>query len=136
MADVANGWARSNAWPGAPLREVQQRQGALCRGALLERGASPLQGAQYTSGKPRVCRRSIFDRRHCYLALDLTFRMANHRHEAVPKREALVRNHCRAPGSPEGLQDTEGHGPCADAVMPGPTATHGRKLLIRTTGEY
>ena len=40
VADVADGRPRADARPGAPLREVQQGQGALRRGALPE-GSAP-----------------------------------------------------------------------------------------------
>ena len=60
----------------------------------------------------------IFHRRHRDLAMDLALRVADHRPETVPEREALVRNHRRAPGSAEGLQGAEGHGPDADAIGP------------------
>ena len=46
MADVADGRARPDARPGAPLREVQQGQGALRRGALPEGSAPALRRAR------------------------------------------------------------------------------------------
>src|SRR5262249_5165281 len=60
--------------------------------------------------------RSILHRRHRDLAMDLPFRMADDRPEAVSECEALVRDDRGASGSSEGLQGAEGHGPCADAV--------------------
>ena len=68
--------------------------------------------------RSRIRRRSIFHRRHCDLAMDLPFRVADDRPEAVPECEALVRNNRGASGSSEGLQGAQGHGPCADAVGP------------------
>ncbi len=53
--------------------------------------------------RPRVRCRSIFDRRYCHLALDFALRMADHRHEAIPERQALVRDHRGAPGGAEGV---------------------------------
>ena len=69
------------------------------------------------AGRPRVRRGPIFDRRHRDLAVDFTFRMADHRPEAIPQCEALVRSHCRAPGGAEGLQGAEGYGSGADAIL-------------------
>src|SRR5262245_31674969 len=48
--------------------------------------------------------------------MDLPFRMADDRPEAVSECEALVRDDRGASSSSEGLQGAEGHGPCADAV--------------------
>ena len=65
---------------------------------------------------PLLRRRRLFDRRHRDLALDLALRVADHRHEAVPQRQTLVREHRRAPRRAEGLQGAQGHGPDPDAV--------------------
>src|SRR6185369_17951842 len=54
MDDVADGRPRPDARPGAPLREIQQRQGALRRRALPEGRSSSLQGARYAARRPRV----------------------------------------------------------------------------------
>ena len=54
MADVADGRARPDARPGAPLREIQQGQGALCRGALPEGSAPALRRARQAARRPRI----------------------------------------------------------------------------------
>ena len=51
MADVADGRPRPDARPGASLREIQQGQGALRRGALSEGSAPALRRA-----RPAACR--------------------------------------------------------------------------------
>src|SRR5512142_2412658 len=126
MADVADGRAGADAWPGASLRDVQHRQGAVRRRALPEGGPSALQGSQYAAAGSRIRRRPVFDRRYRDLAVDLALRMADDRYEAVSERQALVRNHCGAPGRAKGLQSPERHGSGADAdVTIGPAWTKG-----------
>ena len=74
----------------APLPEIQQGQGALCRGALLQGSASALWRARPPARGPRIRRRHLLDRRHRDLAVDLALRVAGDRHEQISQRETLV----------------------------------------------
>ncbi len=71
-------------------------------------------------------RRRLFDRRHRDLAVDLALRVADHRHETIPQRQTLVRDHRKAPGGAEGLQGAQGHGPDPDAVSKRRDTSHCR----------
>ena len=83
--------------PGPMLGQVHHfvkynpGQGALCRGALSQGSAPALQGARHAACGPRLRRRRVFHRRHRDLAVDLALRVADHRHEAISQRQALVR---------------------------------------------
>ncbi len=46
VADDADGARRSHAGADAPLREIQRRQGSLCRGALPQGESAYLRGAR------------------------------------------------------------------------------------------
>ncbi len=54
-------------------------------------------------GSSRIRRRRLFDRRYRAVAVDFALRMADHRHEQIPEREALVCRHRQPPGGAEGL---------------------------------
>src|SRR5450755_3431108 len=117
MADVADGRRRPDDRPGASLREKQQGQSALRRGALSQGNAQALQGARHAARRARLRRRRLFHRRHRDLAVDLALRMAHRRSQAISQRAALVRDHRRAPRRAEGLQGSQGHGPDPDAEV-------------------
>src|SRR5262245_6125245 len=117
MADVADGRPRSDVRPSPPLREVQQGQGALCRGALSQGSAPALRRARPQARGPRLRRRRLFHRRHRHLALGLALRMADGRPQPLPQRQAMVHHHRQAAGGAEGLQGPEGRGRNSDPVM-------------------
>src|SRR5688500_4705246 len=108
MADVADGRTGSDARTGPPLREIQQGQGPLRRGALSEGSTPPLWRARPAARPTRICGGRLFHRRHRDLAVDLALRMADDRHEPVSEREALVSGDRRAARGAEGLQGSKG----------------------------
>ena len=117
MADVADGRTGPDVRPGAPLHEIQSRQGALRRGALPQGSAPALQGARHPARRPRLRRRRILHRRHRDLAVDVALRVADRRPEAISQRAALVRDHRHAPRRAEGLQGAQGRGADPAAEM-------------------
>ena len=106
--DVADGRTGSDVRAGPSLREIQQGQGALCRGAFPQGGAAALRRARPPARRPRIRRRRLFDRRHRDLAVGLALRVADGRSQHLSEREALVHDHRQAAGRAEGLQGAEG----------------------------
>src|SRR5262249_25149331 len=117
MVDVADGRTRSHVRSGPPLREIQQGQGALCRGALLHGVARVLRRARPPARGSRLRRRRIFHRRHRHLALGLALRMADGRPQPLSQREAVVHHHRQAAGGAEGLQGAQGRRRSSDPDM-------------------
>ncbi len=99
MADVADGRHRPDARSGASFREIQCRQGTLCRGALHQGSPPALWRAEQAARRPGLYRRRLFHRRYRDLAVDFAFRMAADRPQQISEREALVRFDCKSPGA-------------------------------------
>ena len=122
MADVADGRARPDAWPGASLCEIQQGQGALRRGALFKE-AHRLYGVldkRLADNEFLADDYSIADiatwpwiSRYEWQTIDMN---------QYPEREALVSRDRQAAGGAEGLPGAEEGAGNPDAVRSGGSA--------------
>ena len=103
VADVADGRRGPDVRPGAPLREVQPGQGALCGGALSEGGAPALRRARPAARGGGIPGGPLFDCRHGHLAVGVALRVADRRPQPVRQCGTLVQSdRCAARGA-EGL---------------------------------
>src|SRR3954468_15181926 len=122
VADVPDGRRRPDARPGAPLPEVQRRQGALRRAALRGGGEAPLRRDGPPPGREPLPRhRRLHDRRHRDLALDLALRVAGCQPRRLPERPPLVRRGEGPPGRAARLRRAEdgAHDPGMRRLQPG-----------------
>src|SRR6185503_20223287 len=108
MADVADGRTGADARPSPSLREIQQGEGPLRGGALSQGSAPALRRARPPPRRTRIRRGRLLNRRYRDLAVDFALRMADHRHEPVSEREALVSGDRGAPSGAKGLQGSQG----------------------------
>src|ERR1051325_8170375 len=103
MVNVADGRTGADLRADPPLREIQQGQGALRRGALPEGDAPPLRRPRPPPRRRGVHGRRLFHRRHPHLALGVALRVADGRSEPISQRQALVSCDREAARGAEGL---------------------------------
>src|SRR5215510_6151199 len=131
MADVADGRTRPHVRASPPFREIQQGQGALCRGAFSQGSAAALWRARPQARGARIRRRQLFHRRYRHLAVGLALRVADHRSQGVSQRDAVVHEHCQTAGGSEGLQSAEGRRRDPDTgVMTASAGSRGRPTIV------
>ena len=108
VAVLADGQSRTDGGSEQSLQQLRGGEDTLRNGPLPQRGQSPLRGPQQAAGRPRLRRRRLLDCGYGDLSVDRALRAPRSEAGGLRARQALVRDHGKAPRSGTRLREGKG----------------------------